>query len=232
MKKLLALFIAATCAVSTSAFAAAYTTEATISLQKDEGTYKVYARVSKLVVTDGKVTEKLITQPRIQSSPGVPASLYVGPKPSESDYATKENVTTDVSWPFPNESGTASCSVTIRQGNEIVYKSNFQLKVAGPGRTPLIVAVADVVPKSVRVVEDDSTVYLLVELVGKTKAEVKKLAIENSGNKVKIRDSQGGFTDGGLSLGTNEEQTAMVLHFDSKNAAMQVASILRGEKPR
>jgi hypothetical protein len=230
MKKLLALFIAATCAVSTSAFAAAYTTEATISLQKDEGTYKVYARVSKLVVTDGKVTEKLITQPRIQSSPGVPASLYVGPKPSESDYATKENVTTDVSWPFPNESGTASCSVTIRQGNEIVYKSNFQLKVAGPGRTPLIVAVADVVPKSVRVVEDDSTVYLLVELVGKTKAEVKKLAIENSGNKVKIRDSQGGFTDGGLSLGTNEEQTAMVLHFDSKNAAMQVAGILRGEK--
>jgi hypothetical protein len=73
MNKLIALLIASACAVAATAVAAAYSTEATMSLQKNEGTYNVVVRVSQLVERDGKVVEQLISQPRIKSSPGVPA---------------------------------------------------------------------------------------------------------------------------------------------------------------
>jgi len=54
--------------------------------QKDKGTYEVVVRVSQLVERDGKVTEELISQPKITSSPGAPASLYLGLQPPNPDY--------------------------------------------------------------------------------------------------------------------------------------------------
>ena len=133
MNKLIALLIASVCAVATTAVAAAYSTEATMSLQKDEGTYNVVVRVSQLVERDGKLVEQLISQPRIKSAPGVPATLYTGSQPSNPNYANEDNVTVDVSWPYPNESGTALCAVVIKRGDKLVYKSRLQLQVEGPG---------------------------------------------------------------------------------------------------
>jgi hypothetical protein len=149
-------------------------------------------------------------------------------QPADPDYANKENVSVDVSWPYPNESGTAFCAVTIKRGNEVVSKSKLQLKIEGPGRVALVVAAQDVDPKSVQVVDEKSLTYILLEFAGKTREEVKKLAIENYGNKVQIRDLQGRLTDGGLSFGTYHD-TGMALHYKSRTEAEQVASLLRGK---
>ena len=72
---------------------------------------------------------------------------------------------------------------------------------------------------------------LLLEFAGKTKEEVKKLAIENYGNKVRILDLHGGLTEGGHSFGTYHER-GMALHYNTKDQAEQVASLLRGESPK
>lgn len=202
-----------------------------MSLQKDEGTYNVAVRVSQLVERDGKVVEQLISQPRIKSAPGVPATLYTGSQPSNPNYANEDNVTVDVSWPYPKESGTALCAIVIKRGDKVVYKSRLQLQVEGSGRTPLIVTAQDVDPKSVRVVDEKSKTYVLLEFTGKTKEEVKTLANENYGNKVQVQDSQGRVTEGGLSFGTYKE-IGMAVHYESKDAAEKVAGILRGENPK
>jgi hypothetical protein len=207
--------------------AATYSTEATVSLQKDEGTLNVDVRVSRLVEQKGKSSEQLITAPRIKTAPGVPATLYTGLQPRDPDYSSKENVTVEVSWPYPNESGTASCSVTVRLGNEIVSKSRLQLKIEGPGRVPLVVATPEVDPHSVRVVEKNSQMYVLFEYAGKTREAVKKLAVENYGNKVEVRDLQGRVTEGGLSFGTYHE-TGLALQYGNKREAESVAGILTG----
>ena len=172
MNKIITLLMMAACAIATAAAAATYSTDATMSLQKDEGTYKVLVRVSQLVEQDGEVTEQLIAQPRIQSAPGVPATLYTGLPPSNPNYANEENVTVDVSWPYPNESGVALCAVTVRRGSTIVSKSKLQLRVEGPGRAPLLVTARDVDPASVRVVEEKQSIYVLLEFTGKTKEAV------------------------------------------------------------
>ncbi len=228
MNKLIAIVMSATGAVATTAVAATYSTEATMSVQKNEGTYKVVVRVSQLVEQDGKLTEQLIAEPRITSTPGVPASLYSGLQPANPNYANKENVSVDVSWPYPNESGTALCAVLVKRGDKVVSKSRLQLKVEGPGRIPFIVTAKDVDPKSVRVVDEKSKTYILVEFTDKTKEEVKKLANENYGNKVQVRDLQGGVTEGGFSFGTYNE-IGLTLHYESKDEAEHVANILRGE---
>lgn len=211
--------------------AATYSTDATMSLQKEEGTYNVVVKVSELIENDGKVAERLIAEPRIQSSPGVPATLYSGVQPENPDYSHSENVTVDVSWPYPNESGTASCAVTIRRGGDVVSRSKLQLKIEGSGRVPLVLAVRDIDPKSVRVAEEKSASYVLLELTGKTRQEVKKLSIENYGNTVQIRDSQGRLIEGGLSLGTYRE-TGLTLQCKTENDAKHIASIFRDEGAR
>ncbi len=231
MKKLTAILVATACAIASTAVAATYSTEATMSLQKDEGKFDVVVRVSRLLEQDGKLVEQLVAEPRIHSAPGVPATLYTGLQPANPDYASQENVTVDVSWPYPNESGTAFCVVIVKQGNEIVSKSRLQLKIEGPGRVPLVLAAQDVDPKSVQVVEEKGLTYILLEFAGKTREEVKKLAIENYGNKVQIRDSQGRLTEGGSSFGTYHE-TGMALHYDSRKEAKRVASLLRGTDPK
>jgi hypothetical protein len=232
MKKLVAFLMATACAVAATAVAATYSTEATMSLQKEEGTYKVVVRVSQLVEQEGKLTEQLIAEPRIQSGPGIPATLYSGLQPSSPNYANEENVTVDVSWPYPNESGVALCAVTIKRGDRIVSKSRLQLKVEGPGRTPFIVTGQEVNPKSVRVVvEDSNRVFILMEFAGRTKEEVKKVAIENYGNQVLVRDLEGQVIEGGISLGTYNE-IGMSLQYKSQDEAKRVASILRGEQSK
>lgn len=231
MNKLSALLMVAACAFANAVVAATYSTEATMSLLKDEGTYNVVVRVSKLVEQDGKVVEQLISQPRIKSSPGVPASLHSGLQPSDPNYATDENVTVDVSWPYPNESGTALCAVLIKRGDTVVSKSKLQLQIQGPGRNPLVVTPQEVDPMSVRVVVEKSKTFVLLEFTGKTKEAVKKLANENYGNKFQIRDSQGTVTEGGLSFGTYKE-IGMAVQYESKEKAERVARILRGENPK
>ena len=228
MKKLVALLIVAPCAFANAVVAANYSTEATMSLQKDEGIYNVIVRVSKLVEQDGRVVEQLISQPRIKSSPGVPASLHSGLQPSDPNYANEENVTVDVSWPYPNESGTALCAVLVKYGDIIVSKSKLQLQIQGPGRIPLMVTPQEVDPKSVRVVDEKSKTFVLLEFTGKTKETVKKLANENYGNKFHIRGSQGTVTEGGLSFGIYQE-IGMAVQYESKEEAERVARILRGE---
>lgn len=228
MNKIIALLIIASCAVAATAVAATYSTEATMYFQKNEGTYKVFVRVSRLVEQDGKLKEQLIAEPRIQSAPGVPATLYSGLQPSHPNYANEENVTVDVSWPYPNESGLALCAVVIKRGDKIVSKSKLQLQIEGQGRTPLIVTAQDVDPRSVRVVDEKAKVIVLLEFTGKTKEEVKTVANENYGNKVHVRDLQGRVTEGGFSFGTYKE-IGMAVHYESKDEAENVASILRGE---
>ena len=226
--KLITLLITTACLVGPTVLAATYSTEATMALQKQEGQLNVDIRVWRLADQDGKLVEQLVSAPRVQTAPGVPASLYTGLKPADPDYANEDNVSVDVSWPYPNESGTAFCAVTVKRGNEVVSKSKLQLKIEGPGRVPLVVAAQDVDPKSVQVVDEKSLTYILLEFAGKTREEVKKLAIENYGNKVQIRDLQGRLTDGGLSFGTYHE-TGMALHYKSRTEAEQVASLLRGK---
>jgi hypothetical protein len=162
MQKLTFIFLAAALVKAPAAIAATYSTDATMSLQKDEGTYLVEVSVSELNEQNGKVTERLIARPRILSSPGVPATLYQGTQPGNADYAKEENVTVEVSWPYPNESGTASCSVTVKRGDSIVSKSRMQLKIDGPGRVPLVLAVPDINPKSVSVSEKNADYYVLL----------------------------------------------------------------------
>ena len=238
--KLVRILITTACLVGQTLVADIYSTEATMSPQKDEGTYNVDVRVSRFLDKGGKMVEELVEAPRITSGPGVPGTLYTGPKLTDPDYANKENVTVDVSWPYPNETGIAFCAVTIRRGDTIVSKSKFQLKIEGPGRAPLVLAVPDVTPKSVRVEAQDfdpnsmrspgnqPKTFVLLEFAKKTKAEVKKMAIENYGNRVQIRDSQGHLTEGGLSFGTYHD-TGLALDCNSEDEAKHVASILRGE---
>jgi hypothetical protein len=129
MKKFITLLIAIASAVAFTAVAENYSTEATLTPHKDKGTYDVVAVISQLVEKDGKQIEKVISRPRINTAPGVPASLYVGPSPAQADYQTAENVSVDVSWPKVGESGVAFCTVIIKRGDKIVSKSKFQLQV-------------------------------------------------------------------------------------------------------
>jgi hypothetical protein len=231
MHKFIVIFMAAALGAAPVTIAATYSTEATMSLQKEEGIYSVVVKISELTEEDGKVTERLIAEPRIQSAAGVPASLRSGVQPGNPNYSHEENVAVDVSWPYPNESGIASCVVIVRRGDIIVSKSKLQLNVEGSGRVPLILAVQDVNPKSVRVAEEKSQTYVLLELAGKTKQEVKKVAVENYGNKVQIRDLQGRLTEGGLSLGTYHE-IGMAVQCKNVEEAKNLASILRGESAK
>jgi hypothetical protein len=231
MQKLTLLLLAAALGIAPASIAASYSTEATMSLQKDEGTYLVEVKISELTEKNGKTTERLVSAPRLLSAPGVPATLYTGAQPGSPGYAKDENVTVEVSWPYPNESGTASCSVIVKRGDSIVSKSRMQLKIDGPGRTPLVLAVPDINPGSVKVAEQKADYWVLLEFAGKTREQVKKLAVENYGNKVQIRDPQGHVIDAGLSFGTYQ-QVGLTLQCKNEADANRIASILRGEPLR
>ena len=131
MKKHVALLIASLTAVS-SALAASYSTEATITPHNDKSAYEVIVRVAHLIARDGKVTEEVVAQLKIHSPLGTPASSYSGLQPTHQDYQKEDNVTAEVSWPRADQGGTLSCTVTVRRGDKIVSKSKLQLKVDGP----------------------------------------------------------------------------------------------------
>ena len=86
-------------------------------------------RVSQLVERNGLLVEELINQPKVISSPGVPASLYSGLQRSDSDYARKENLSVDVSWPKADKRDFAICKVVIKLGDQIVSKTKLQVVV-------------------------------------------------------------------------------------------------------
>jgi len=129
MKKLIILLVATACAAASTAVAASYSTEATMTRQKDKGTYEVVVRVSHLVERDGKIIEELIEQPKITSAPGVPASLHCGLQPSDRDYTKRENVSVDVSWPKAGKQDFAVCTVVVKLGETIVSKTKTRVTV-------------------------------------------------------------------------------------------------------
>jgi len=228
MKNYLAPIIAAVAVLSYTAVAASYSTEATLTPLTDEGKYKVDVRVSRLVEQDGKLVEKLIAQPRILSGLGCPASCYQGLQPANPDYQKQENVSVDVSWPYPSESGVAFCTVIVKQGDEVVSKSRLELQIVGKGRAPLILSTQNVDPKSVRVVVEKSSVYLLLEFGGKTVEEAGKIAVENLGNQAQVQDAAGHAVEGGFISGTYKEN-GLALQYKSEDEARRVAGILEAE---
>jgi hypothetical protein len=129
MKKLITILVATACAVASTTSAANYSTEATMTRQKDNGTYQVVVRISQLVEQDGKVTEELISQPKITSSPGTPASLYSGLQPPNPEYTRKENVSVNVSWPEVGKTDFAVCTITVKLGDKIVSKTKMKVTV-------------------------------------------------------------------------------------------------------
>ena len=74
-KKLITLLVSTACLVGPAVVAATYSTEATMSLQKDEGTFNVVVRISRLLEQDGKLVEQLVDAPKIHTALGVPATL-------------------------------------------------------------------------------------------------------------------------------------------------------------
>ncbi len=231
MKQYQMLIIAAATFLSYAATAAPYLTEATITPIPDNGQYQVDVRVSRLVQQDGKQVEELVARPRILSGVGCPASFYEGLQPASPDYRNEDNVSVDVSWPYPKESGLAFCTVIVKHGDEMVSESKLQLKITGPGREPLILSPRTVDAKSVRVVTDKakSTTYVLLEFGGKTQEEAKAMAIENLGNKVQIQDANGHVAGGGVIEGTYKD-SGVALSYNSADEAKRMASTLEGMK--
>jgi hypothetical protein len=230
MKRLFQLLLATALAAAPTVVADSYTTDANMSPQKDEGTIDVRDRISRLLNQDGRASQELIAEPRIRSSPGVPGSLYVGLQPAHPDFAVKENFSVDMSWPYPMETGTAFCSVTIKRGDTIVSKSRLQLQIEGPGRAPLVLLTEEIDPISAKVGEGGTNLktFVLLEFARKPKEEVKKLAIENYGNPVRIRDSDGHELDGGRAFGKYNDM-GLALDCGSEAQAERVAGMLRGE---
>ncbi|MES1180875.1 MAG: hypothetical protein ABUL66_03335, partial [Verrucomicrobiota bacterium] len=150
---------------------------------------------------------------------------YQGSQTNSPDYQTQENISVDVSWPYPNENGTAFCTVVVKLGNEVVSKSKLQLQIAGKGRVPLILSSQNVDPKSVRVEVSKGNAYVLLRFGGKTEEEARKLAIENLGNQTQICDAVGKVVESGLISGTYKEN-GLALHYDNEAEARRVASTL------
>ncbi|HEX3627909.1 MAG TPA: hypothetical protein VH280_21070 [Verrucomicrobiae bacterium] len=231
MKQSQILIIAAASFLSHAALAVPYLTEATITPMPDNGQYQVDVRVSRLIQQDGKQVEELVARPRILSGLGCPAEFYQGPQPANPDYRNKDNVSVDVSWPYPKESGLAFCTVIVKHGDKMVSESKFQLKITGPGRAPLVLSPRNVDGKSVRVVTDKPRFrsYVLLEFDGKTQEEAKAMAIENLGNKVQIQDASGHVVGDGVITGTYKD-IGLALSYNSEDEAKQVASALEETK--
>jgi hypothetical protein len=225
MKKIITFLFVSTLTLAAIAADVYYSTVATIAPLMDKGQYKVDVRVSRLVEQDGKFVEKLIAQPRLLSGLGCPASLYQGLQPSNPDYQKQENVSVDVSWPYPDESGVAYCTVTVKLGDKLVSKTKVELQIIGKGRVPLILSTQNVDSKSVRVVVKKPNVYVLLEFGGKTEEEARKVAVENLGNQAQVRDAAGHVVESGFISGTYQE-IGLALEYKSEDEARRVASIL------
>ena len=224
----LPLIIAATTVLSYNATAVSYSTEATITPLPESGQYQVDVRVSRLLQQGGKVVEEIIARPKLLSGVGCPASLYQGLQPTNPDYQNQDNVSVDVSWPYPDESGTAFCTVTIKHGDEVASKSKLQLQITGKGRTPLVLTPQTVDRKSVRVEMDQARgiAFVLLEFQGKTEKEAKAIAVANLGNQVKVQNTAGSVVESGIISGTYKE-IGLALQYNSETEARRVAAALQ-----
>jgi type III secretory pathway component EscV len=128
MKKHFALLFAFFAIVSSS-WAASYSTEVTMTPQKEKDTYEVNVNITELVEQGGKATEKSLGQPKLKSPFGSPASMYVGPDAASENYQKEDNVTVDVTWPKAGETGVAICTVTIKHGDKVVSKSRMRFAI-------------------------------------------------------------------------------------------------------
>jgi hypothetical protein len=130
MKTHFALLLTSIAAV-TSSLGASYSTEVTMTPQKGKDTYEVIVNITELVEQDGKVTEKLLGQPKLSSPFGSPASMHIGPEPTSEEFKKEDNITVDVTWPKGGESGVAICTVTIKRGDKVASKSRMQFTLEG-----------------------------------------------------------------------------------------------------
>ena len=128
MKTLLALLLASSFQLLCRG-AESYSTEINMTSQKDKGVYEVVVQVSELHEQDGKITEKSIGQPRLQSPFGSPSSIRIGPDNQSPDFEKEPNVTVDVSWPKQGEPGAPLCTVTIKRGDKVVSRSKLQFSL-------------------------------------------------------------------------------------------------------
>lgn len=127
MKKLivtLTITAITACAFAKSAYAANYSTEATITRQKDKGIYLVEVYIWRLVERNGKTEEELISHPRLQSSPGVPATLS-----SRIPHTKGEQVNVDVLWPASGKEDFAVCTIIVKEGDKVVLKNKTRVSV-------------------------------------------------------------------------------------------------------
>jgi hypothetical protein len=233
MKHYFALLIGAVAILSYGADAASYSTEATITPLPDSGQYRVDVRVSRLVQQDGRTVEELVAKPRLLSVMGCRASLHQGLNSANPGYQNEDNVSVDVSWPYPDESGVAYCTIVVRHGDQVASRSKLQLQVRGKGRVPLVLTPQDVDPKSVQVETDKSrdTAFVLLEFRGKTRKEARAMAVENLGNHVKIQDAAGRVVGSGMISGTYKD-IGLALRYNSEAEARRVAGALEGTPGR
>jgi len=133
------------CAVTNTAVAPTYSTEATMTRHKDKGTYDFAVRVSRLVERDGQLTEELIfpkldwpLPTSITTSPGVPASQDSGfvipgidPKSPLYTKIKEECVNVDVSWPRVGKDDFAVCTTTVKSAGKIMSKTSMKVTVEG-----------------------------------------------------------------------------------------------------
>jgi len=118
-------------AIASSSAAASYSTEVTMAPQKEKNEYEISVAITELLTQDGKVTEKLLGQPRLRSPFGSPASMHIGPEPASEQFQKEDNITVDVTWPKAGETGVAICIVTIKRGDKLVSKSTMKLAIEG-----------------------------------------------------------------------------------------------------
>ncbi len=164
---------------------------------------------------------------------GCPASLYQGLARTNPGYQNEDNVSVDVSWPYPEESGVAFCTIVVKHGDQVAARSRLQLHIRGKGRVPLVLTPQNVDSKSVRVETDKSrdAAFVLLEFRGKTQKQARTMAVENLGNQVKIQDAAGRVVGSGVISGTYKE-TGLALQYKSEAEAQRVAGVLEGTPGR
>lgn len=135
MKKLIAVLVVSISTFVATAADTTYLTEATITPRAptrgaDTNLCEVVVRVMKLVEQDGKVTEELVSEPKLLVGRGDNHSSFTGLcPPTHPNYQKEENVTVDVFCPKSGDTGFASCTVTVKRGDKVVSKSKLKVKV-------------------------------------------------------------------------------------------------------
>ena len=115
-------------ATSNSMVAENYSTMATVT--KKEGLYLLEVQVSRLVETEGKINEQLVAKPRMEWGSGTDSVLLrQGPKPSDEEFLTKENVTLEILCLETEEQQIAKCILLVKLGKKIVSKSTLLISL-------------------------------------------------------------------------------------------------------